>query len=163
MENDNLKPASVPVPSGPGPVPPGAGVPPAEKRGPGRPRGPRKPLGLSQPPAAGGAPSPALESSGNIVAPLWTGENCRPIGQLPFLVAGVATGYEGWNLEEKEAAAIGDALAPVLNAFIPSGGKYAAVVALSSTLLVISGMKYKHYREHLAAQAAKAKQEGERK
>jgi hypothetical protein len=71
---------------------------------------------------------------------------------LPFLVAGVATGFEGFALEPKEAAAIGEPLAQVLNALIPAGGKYAAITALASTLLVIGGMKFRNYREWLAIQ-----------
>lgn len=117
----------------------------APKRGRGRPRK----LGLSQPPAEP-AGLPGAEPAGHIGPPLWNAENCRPLGQLPFLVAGVATGWEGWSLDDKEAAALAEPLAAVLNTFVPAGGQYAAIVALSSTLLVVGGMKYKGYREHLA-------------
>jgi hypothetical protein len=118
-------------------------------------------LGLSRPAAGSGGyggsgGGPADQPSGNIGAPLWTAENCRPIGQLPYLVAGVSTGWSGWELNDREAAAIAEPLAQVLNALIPAGGKYAAITALSSTLLVISGMKYKGYREHLEEKAKNA-------
>lgn len=145
------------VPPGPGAGAPGVDPTAAPKRGRGR---PKKPLGLSQPPAGGAGPAaPGNEPPGNFATPLWSAENCRPIGQLPFLVAGVATGWEGWALDDREAGALAEPLAAVLNALIPAGGKYAAIVALSSTALVIGGMKYKGYREYLAAEAAKAKKE----
>lgn len=128
---------------------------PAVKRGRGR---PRKPAGLTPPPvapAAGAPAAPGSESPGNLAPALWTIENCRPIGELPYLVAGFATKWDGWALEDREAEAVAAPLAQVLNALIPQGGKYAAVVALSSTLLAITGMKYRGYREHLAAEEKK--------
>lgn len=145
MAENNLDENNNPIPADPGAATPGADdTAAAPKRGRGRPRK----VGLSEPPAepadAGGQPS------SDRGAPLWNSENCRPISQLPFLVAGVSTGWDGWALEEKEAVSLADALAPVLNALVPAGGQYAAMVALASTLLVISGMKYKGYREHLA-------------
>jgi len=129
---------------------PRGGVP-GNKGGPGgyRPGSGRPRLNLSKPSAQ--PADPGNGSAGAILTPLWTTENARPIGQLPFLVAGVATGYEGWTLEPKEAQAIAESLAQVLNALAPAGGKYAAITALSSTLLVIGGMKFKGYREYLAA------------
>lgn len=135
---------------------PRGGVP-GNKGGPGgyRPGAGRPRLKLTDPAPRPG--DPGNGSAGPILTPLWTTENARPIGQLPFLVAGVATGYEGWTLEPKEAQAIAESLAQVLNALAPAGGKYAAITALSSTLLVVGGMKFKGYREYLAQRAKEAR------
>lgn len=147
MENENnLDANKEPGTAGAGDLPP---MPDAMEAAPKRGRGRPRKLGLSEPPFEP-SPLPGNQSAGNIGAPLWNAENCGPIGQLPFLVAGVATGWEGWALEDKEAAALAKPLADVLNILVPAGGQYASMVALSSTLLVVFGMKYKGYREHLA-------------
>jgi hypothetical protein len=75
------------------------------------------------------------------------------------MVPAIATGWDGWALNDKEAAALANALAPVLNAFVPAGSQYAAVAALGSTLFVIGGMKFKGYREAVAEARAKAEPE----
>jgi hypothetical protein len=123
------------------------------KRGRGRPRG--SGTVRLQPPGAVGSPALGSQSATAISPTLWTSENCKPIGKLPFLVAGIATGFDGFALDDKEADAIADPLAAVLTALVPSGGKYAAILALSSTLFVIGGMKAKNYREWKNAQIVK--------
>jgi len=146
--------------SGLGAGPAAAGL--APRKGAGRPtnaeRAARVRLGLSKP-AAGAAPAAGSGPAGALAAPLWTAENSRPIGQLFFLVPGIATGWDGWALNDKEAAAVAEPLAQVLNAFVPAGGKYAAVTALATTLFVVGGMKFKGYREFAIerARAEKAK------
>ncbi len=147
-DQDNL-PLDKNAPGGlPGIVPP---APPEEKRKPGRPLGSKtRRLNLSKPPAAPpGAPGTGNnnQSPANITEPLWTGENCRPFSELPFMLAQFATKYDGWALTPKEAEALSKPLAQVLNMLIPQGGKYAAVSALASTAFVIYQMKNQGYRE----------------
>lgn len=161
MPNETPNPA---VPGSPGPVPPGPAVVPGvpgdpAKRGRGRPSNASR-LGL--PPLAGkpGAPAPAGGSPGNIPAPLWTPENCGPFGQLPFMVAGVATGYQGWELTDPEVKMLSGPLSQVLNLLVPAGGKYAAVAALGSTALVIVGMKSRGYLAWKAVEDEKRRRAG---
>lgn len=134
----------------PGIIPP---APPEEKRKPGRPLGSKtRRLNLSKPPASENSVPGAgnnNQSPANIPEPLWTGENCRPFSELPFMLAQFATKYEGWALTPKEADALSKPLAQVLNMLIPQGGKYAAVSALCSTAFVIYQMKNQGYREYL--------------
>jgi len=47
---------------------------------------------------------------------------------------------------------LAEPLAQVLNLMVPAGGKYAAITALASTLMVIAGMKYNDYGAYLDKQ-----------
>lgn len=114
-------------------------------------------LGLSRPPgtAAGADSKPARI----ILEPLWTPENSGPIAELFFLIPAISTKWPGWELTPAESERIARPLAQVLNAFVPQGGKYAAITALSTTLLVIGGMKVKDYKAFIAKNTPKTETE----
>jgi hypothetical protein len=155
MENENLKPASGTTPLGAtGAAGVSGGEVNAVKRGRGRPPGSVKlaPLGAGKP-APGKVPG---QPAGNIPVPLWTGENSRPFAELVFMVPTIATGWDGWELNDKEARMIAEPLAQVLNIFVPVGSQYAAVAALASTVFVVGGMKYKNFREYAEVKAKEA-------
>lgn len=81
------------------------------------------------------------------VAALWTAENTRPLAELPFYAGVIATGYDGWKLDDVEAETLSKPLANVMNEYV-GAGKYASIIALSTALLVVVSKKYSDYNKY---------------
>jgi hypothetical protein len=96
-------------------------------------------------PSHGGAPAAAVEPS----APAFTPESVRPVVSLPFNLAFVRTGFEGFLLSDLEAANLSHAGAMVFNSWIAVDPKYLALITFSLALASISVEKTMLYRKAL--------------
>lgn len=84
------------------------------------------------------SPSPA------VVAPpadLFTPENVRALVSLPFNLAFIKTGFEGFTLSEGEAATLGATGSVALNQWVTIDPKYVALMLFSMSLISISSQK----------------------
>lgn len=98
--------------------------------------------------------------------PAFTPESVRPVVSLPFNLAFVKTGFDGFLLTEGEGETLSHAGAMVFNQWVQVDPKYLALITFSLTLASISVQKTMLYRQALmkfqAEQEAKEKAEKEK-
>ena len=86
-------------------------------------------------------------------------ESLKPIVALPFSIAAMQTGFEGFYLNEQEADAIVPSLHEVLKIYAPQvKGEHVAVISLSMAVLSVGLTKYLAY-SHYKAEMRKQRQE----
>lgn len=98
---------------------------------------------------ANGRPTPAPAVAAPSAA-MFTPESVRPLVSLPFNMAFVKTGFEGFTLSEGEAATLSSTGAMVFNSWVAVDPKWLALITFSLSLASISVEKTMLYRRALA-------------
>ena len=81
--------------------------------------------------------------------PSFTPESVRPVVSLPFNLAFVKTGFEGFLLSDPEAENLSHAGAMVFNQWVQVDPRWLALITFSLTLASISVQKTMLYRQAL--------------
>lgn len=101
-----------------------------------------------------------------VAAPAFTPESVRPVVSLPFNLAFVRTGFDGFLLSDLEAENLSHSGAMLFNQWVQVDPKYLALITFSLALASISVQKTMHYRKALAefqAEQERKKKEAEGK
>lgn len=85
-----------------------------------------------------------------VPAPAFTPESVRPVVSLPFNLAFVRTGFDGFLLSDLEAANLSHSGAMVFNQWVQVDPKWLAIITFSLALASISVQKTMLYRKALA-------------
>lgn len=89
-------------------------------------------------PLPGGSPAPVPQAD---LTPI-----LKPAVQMPFEIAAIRTGYEGWRLDEAETNLLAMQVDAIAKEYMPQlSGRWASLVALSLSVAMISGTRFLSY------------------
>jgi hypothetical protein len=94
---------------------------------------------------------------------LFTPESVRPIVSLPFNLACVKTGFDGFLLQEDEAQILSTSGAVVLNTWVTIDPKFVALLMFSISMLSITAEKsllYHRWAREMEAERKRRESEG---
>lgn len=95
----------------------------------------------------------APEEAGPETPEIFTPENTRLVVALPFNLAAIQTGFEGFLLSEGEASMLSNLGAGTLNQWVRIDPKYLSLIMFSFALITLTGEKLLLYRRALRIEA----------